>query len=81
MALASSERRFRSIFDYAPIGIVFVKASHILAVNSAFERLVGYTEDELRSMDWKSFTYPDDLPKELAFVEELMQGKRTFLRA
>ncbi len=78
MALASSERRFRSIFDNAPIGIVFVKASHILAVNSAFERLVGYTEDELRSMDWKSFTYPDDLPKELAFVEEIMQGKRTF---
>ncbi|MFN3386435.1 MAG: PAS domain S-box protein [Candidatus Thermochlorobacter sp.] len=78
LALAGSERRFRSIFDYAPIGIVFVKASHILAVNPAFERLVGYTEEELRSMDWQSFTHPDDLPKELALVEELVQGKRTF---
>ncbi|MCS7014082.1 MAG: PAS domain S-box protein, partial [Chloroherpetonaceae bacterium] len=76
LALAESEQRFRFIFDYAPVGIAFAAEGCILTTNRAFSQLVGYTVEELQNMDWRTFTHPDDLPKELALIEELMRGER-----
>lgn len=76
LALAESERRFRSIFDYAPIGIAFAQSDRILLANPAFSQILGYTAEELQQMDWRAFTHPDDVPKEMPLIDELIHGKR-----
>ena len=50
--LLESERRFRAIFEGSRDGIVFVDLEgRFLDCNNYFKNMLGYTMDELRSMD------------------------------
>ncbi len=47
-ALVESERKYRHIFDFAPVGIYQTTADgRVLTVNPAFAQMLGYTADEL----------------------------------
>ena len=75
-ALKESEERFRSAFDYAPIGIGLLdSAGSWLKVNQALTGILGYSEDELLSMDFQAVTLADDLGVTLIKVHELLIGK------
>lgn len=75
-ALKESEERFRSAFDYAPIGIGLLdSAGSWLKVNQALTAILGYSEDELLSMDFQAVTLADDLGVTLIKVHELLTGK------
>ncbi len=74
--LRASEERFRLTFHNAAVGMtlstpegVFVRA------NPAFCRMVGYSEEELTSMDWRRITYKDDIPTDEEFGRLLLSGK------
>jgi PAS domain S-box-containing protein len=60
--LQESEERFRGIFETSPIGIAIVNTAdqRFLQANESFRNLVGYSDDELRSMSIYSLTHPDD---------------------
>ncbi len=74
-ALRESEERFRSAFDFAPIGMALVSPSgRFLRVNHALCTLVGRTEDELLSSDFQSITHPDDLALDLENCRRLLGG-------
>jgi two-component system cell cycle sensor histidine kinase/response regulator CckA len=76
-ALTSSEARFRAIFDQSPIGIAIGSLEGRLdRVNPALQRLLGYTEQELRRMTFAGVTFPEDLPKELPLLQALAAGER-----
>jgi diguanylate cyclase (GGDEF)-like protein/PAS domain S-box-containing protein len=75
-ALRESEERFRSAFDYAPIGIGLVSPSGSwLKVNQALINILGYTENELLATDFQAITLPDDLGVTLIKLHELLTGK------
>lgn len=75
-ALRESEERFRSAFDYAPIGIGLLTSSgKWLKVNHALSNILGYSENELLSMDFQSVTLPEDLGLTLVRVHDLLIGK------
>lgn len=75
-ALRESEERFRSAFDYAPIGIGLVSPSgNWLKVNRALSEILGYSETEFLETDFQSITLPDDLGLTLIKVHELLTGK------
>ncbi len=58
--LRESEERFRKIFEESPIGMAMTgKDLVIIRANSAFCKMMGYSEDELPGMTFKSFTHPD----------------------
>lgn len=75
-ALRESEQRFRSAFDYAPIGIGLVSpAGQWLKVNRAMIEILGYNEEEFLDADFHSMTVKDDLGEALIGIHELLNGK------
>lgn len=76
-ALAESEARLRAIVEAAPIGIAMSDPDgRIVAANPAYQRLVGYTEAELRRLRWADLVGAEDLPVQAALYRELAEGKR-----
>jgi PAS domain S-box-containing protein len=75
--LRESEERFRTLFEAASIGIA-VSTPHgsYLQANAAYCRMLGYSEDELQSLNFASVTHPDDLRLNLKLRDELLAGQR-----
>ena len=75
--LWESQERFRLIFEGAAIGIALADMEgHIVDCNSAFQKMLGYSGDELRSMLFINFTHPDDVTEDMTLHKELMSGER-----
>ncbi len=75
-ALGESELRFRSAFDYAPIGIALVAPDgRWLKVNHALSEILGYTAEEFLANDFQSMIFPEDLGTALAKIHELLSGQ------
>jgi formate hydrogenlyase transcriptional activator len=76
-ALRKSEERWRSVYENSAIGVALTDLNgRFLAVNSAYEKMLGYTEEELRKLTFLEITedYYRDANWEL--VSELLEGKR-----
>jgi PAS domain S-box-containing protein len=71
-ALRASERKFRTLFNDAPIGIIQADPSNgcFLLVNQQFCRMTGYSEAELLGRPFTEITYPED---RRANLEEFLQ--------
>ena len=69
-----SERRFRMIFERAPIGISVGRNGIMSETNPALQRMLGYTGDELARMHYTDVTHADD--RALAVQAELDAGTR-----
>jgi diguanylate cyclase (GGDEF)-like protein/PAS domain S-box-containing protein len=75
-ALRESEERFRSAFNYAPIGIALVSpAGSWLKINHALCEILGYTEGEFLASDFHSMLFTEDLGNTLVKIHELLSGK------
>ncbi|AFY73802.1 PAS domain S-box [Synechococcus sp. PCC 7502] len=75
--LQISEQRFRSFFTLAPIGITVADAStfQIVAVNQAYCRFLGYTEDELLKIEsLNSITESADWALEKPLADSMIKG-------
>ena len=55
-----SERRFRMIFERAPIGISFGRDGIMSQTNPALHRMLGYEADEFARMHYLDITHPED---------------------
>jgi two-component system cell cycle sensor histidine kinase/response regulator CckA len=72
------DEMFRAVFDHSPIGNCLVSLEGcFLRVNSAFCRMLGYSENELLSMTFGEVTHPDDLSASNEWVRNLLSGKST----
>ena len=70
---------FRKIFEKAHLGIVITSPSFIFEkANPTFCRMMGYSEDELRSMTFADITHPDYLKQDLENVKKVGRGELPF---
>jgi two-component system, cell cycle sensor histidine kinase and response regulator CckA len=70
------DRRFQTIFDAAPMGIVQCDMEgRVLETNPAVQRMLGYSREELRGMHFREFTHSEDVQKDLELFQELVDGK------
>ena len=75
--LRESEERFRTIFENAGLGTALVdRQGHPIKCNPALQKMLGFTEEELRSMAFTAFTHPDDIDLDWMLYSELVDGKR-----
>jgi len=61
-ALRKNEKRFRTTFDNAAIGMALIANNGcFMKVNNTLCRILGYSEEELLGKTWVEITNPDDL--------------------
>jgi PAS domain S-box-containing protein len=76
-ALADSERRFRTAFTNAPIGMTLVGPDgRILQANAAFCVMLGYDQTDVECMTFQQLTYPEDLELNLRLMGSVLAGER-----
>jgi PAS domain S-box-containing protein len=62
-ALNASERRFRTVFNEASLGIVLLDLEgKIVRANRALQEMLGYSEQELYNRELAGLACPDDAP-------------------
>src|SRR5580658_10081159 len=76
-ALRKSEERWRSVYENSAIGVALTDLNgRFLAVNRAYEKMLGYTEEELRKLTFLEITEEDYRDDNWELVSELLEGKR-----
>jgi PAS domain S-box-containing protein len=75
-ALRESEEKFRRVFQDAPIGMLLNDISGKgLQVNPVLCQILGYTESELKELRFDELTHPEDIDREMPYIQECLRGE------
>jgi two-component system, chemotaxis family, CheB/CheR fusion protein len=75
--LQKSEKRFRSNFEQAAVGIAYVSLEgHFIEVNQRLCEILGYQSDLLLELTLQNITHPEDLGKDSEDIRQLLAGER-----
>jgi PAS domain S-box-containing protein/putative nucleotidyltransferase with HDIG domain len=78
--LRQSEQRFRSYFEMPLIGFAITSfEGEFLEANERLCQILGYSHDELLRQKWIDLTPQEDLPEQLAEVEQIKNGVKDSL--
>lgn len=76
LAQQQSEERFRKIFENAATGIAITDLEgRFIQCNAAYSEIVGYSEDELRDINFYKLIHPDDLAENVKQMKRLVNEK------
>jgi len=75
-ALRDSEERLRSIFEHAPIGVVFLDPQgRMVDANPRLAEMLGCNADALRGSSVATIVHPEEVPKILQLRRDLFAGQ------
>ena len=78
LSMPNQTSLFSAIFEGAGIGMLLVDPSgRVLKTNRVLQEWIGYSADELQSMTFDQFTFPEDITNDSDLFKALAQGKRT----
>ena len=76
-ALHKSEERWRAVFENSAIGVALTDLSgRFLATNSAYQKMLGYTAEEIGRLTFLELTHENYRESNWQLVTELLEGKR-----
>src|SRR6266480_5593543 len=68
----------RATFEQAAVGIAVAGLdARFVRTNQVFQRMLGYSDEEMQSLTYVDITYPEDLPRTRELMAELVEGKRS----
>src|SRR5579862_7654300 len=77
LQVARSEERWRSVFENSAIGVALTDLNgRFLATNPVYQKMVGYSEEELRALSFLDITQTDYRDANEALIAELLEGRR-----
>jgi PAS domain S-box-containing protein len=75
-AMQENEERFRRIFEEGPFGTVITGLDfHFTKANTAFCRMMGYSEHEITSLTFRDITHPEDISNSAEAMRKLFNGE------
>lgn len=73
-SLRASEERWRSVFDNTAVGIALVdSAENYVATNSAYQKMLGYSEKELQKLSYEIVTHEEDVEISRTLFRQLVE--------
>jgi len=70
------EAYLRAIFDHAPIGIAIADMEgRLVQTNPAMQKMLQYSEEEMRNAHWSRFAHPDDVAREDELDSLIVSGE------
>ncbi len=74
--LTKSEKRFRTIFETAPLGISVANSisGEINELNLKYAEIVGRNESDIKIIGWESYTHPDDIQDDLNNMKKMLKN-------
>lgn len=75
LELKEKEEKFRSVFEYSPLGKSMTTVDGTLTVNNAFSHMLGYSKEELIHLHWKEITHPDDVENSNQVTQSMINGE------
>ncbi|MDY9922046.1 MAG: PAS domain S-box protein [Synergistota bacterium] len=74
--LEESETLLDNVFQRIPVGIAAGNTfGNFSVVNPTFEKIIGWTKEQLKDCDWKKITHPEDLPLNVEKYERFIRGE------
>jgi PAS domain S-box-containing protein len=74
--LRRSQESYRRMFEDMPLAFCTAAIDfRFRETNPAFQRLFGYSADELRAMTFRDLTLPEQVPRDRAAIERLVRGE------
>ncbi|GGW28947.1 PAS domain-containing sensor histidine kinase [Arenibacter certesii] len=75
------EEEFRQSFNHSAMGMAFISLTNrLLQANTSFCEMFGYTEAEMKNMEFSDISHPKDFEANKEPISELFSGKRSNLR-
>ena len=74
-AMKQSEEQYRLLVDNAQDAIYILQDGVFVFANPEVERLIGYTQEELLSLDFRKVIHPDHLPEVSQRYADRLRGK------
>jgi len=75
-ALRESEQVFRKIFKDSMDGMVLTdKTGKYITINKALSKILGYSQEELLTMDSSDVTYPGDVNQHSDVAQQVFAGE------
>jgi PAS domain S-box-containing protein len=76
-SLRESEARWRAVFENSSVGIVLIDENiRFVSANEAYQKMVGYTDSELRKMHPREYTHPEDVQASEAIYKDIRENRR-----
>jgi diguanylate cyclase (GGDEF)-like protein/PAS domain S-box-containing protein len=74
--LRESESQLRILFEQMAVGVARIqtKTGRFIQINQKYCDIVGYSQEEMKSLDFQSITHPQDLQADLDNMEQLKSG-------
>ena len=77
----TAEERFRRIFEGVGIGMLLISISgEVIMSNRFFQNMLGYSEAEIKGMNWRKVTHPDDTNAEEERYRKLLAREVDYLQ-
>ena len=74
--LKETEMLFQNIFQQSPIGIAMVdEKMGKTTVNPSFKKIIGRANKKINTLNWTAITHPDDIKKDLDYLEKFKSGE------
>jgi PAS domain S-box-containing protein len=72
-----SEERWRSVFENSAVGVALTDLNgRFIATNPVYQKMLGYTEQELQALTFLDITHEQDLDPHATLIAELLAGER-----
>ncbi|MFW6283036.1 MAG: PAS domain-containing sensor histidine kinase [Minisyncoccales bacterium] len=79
--LLESEKRFKVIFQHAPIGIAQISLrGRFLKVNKRFCDIFGHKREDFSKLTFRDLSYPEDIDKDMEKVQKVIKEELKIYR-
>ena len=79
-AMRLSEEYFRNIFEYSTVGKSITQIDGKIRTNKTFQKILGYSSEELAILNWQELTHPDDVKRDQENLNSILSGEKPSMR-